>query len=208
MYSGQAMVHTSGAPRRRGPRAGDGRRDADRVVPSARRVRRHRAGGRRAPRGDGRDRGRRPAGRAARRDGRGDRGDPGPARARREGRPTTRPPSSPPAASSRCSTRSPSSAGWPASTRPGALAIYGPLIEQTLGNARALGIRAALTGPMTRGDRGHARRPPRGAARARARRPRPLRRRGRTRDRPRRGPWRADTGGCRRPRASSLATAV
>ena len=36
----------------------------------------------------------------------------------------------------------------------GALAIYGPLIEQTLGNARALGIRAALTGPITRGDRG------------------------------------------------------
>ncbi len=36
----------------------------------------------------------------------------------------------------------------------GALAIYGPLIEGTLGNARALGIRAALTGPMTRGDRG------------------------------------------------------
>jgi predicted short-subunit dehydrogenase-like oxidoreductase (DUF2520 family) len=36
----------------------------------------------------------------------------------------------------------------------GSLAIYGPLIEQTLGNASALGIRAALTGPMTRGDRG------------------------------------------------------
>ena len=36
----------------------------------------------------------------------------------------------------------------------GALSIYGPLIEQTLGNARALGIRAALTGPMTRGDVG------------------------------------------------------
>jgi len=36
----------------------------------------------------------------------------------------------------------------------GSLAIYGPLIEQTLGNARALGIRAALTGPMTRGDVG------------------------------------------------------
>ncbi len=36
----------------------------------------------------------------------------------------------------------------------GALAIYGPLIEGTLGNARALGIRAALTGPMTRGDVG------------------------------------------------------
>jgi predicted short-subunit dehydrogenase-like oxidoreductase (DUF2520 family) len=36
----------------------------------------------------------------------------------------------------------------------GSLAIYGPLIEQTLGNARALGIRTALTGPMTRGDIG------------------------------------------------------
>ena len=36
----------------------------------------------------------------------------------------------------------------------GSLAIYGPLIEQTLGNARALGIRDALTGPITRGDRG------------------------------------------------------
>jgi predicted short-subunit dehydrogenase-like oxidoreductase (DUF2520 family) len=36
----------------------------------------------------------------------------------------------------------------------GSLAIYGPLIEQTLGNARTLGIRAALTGPITRGDAG------------------------------------------------------
>lgn len=36
----------------------------------------------------------------------------------------------------------------------GSLAIYGPLIEGTLGNARTLGIRAALTGPMTRGDVG------------------------------------------------------
>jgi predicted short-subunit dehydrogenase-like oxidoreductase (DUF2520 family) len=36
----------------------------------------------------------------------------------------------------------------------GSLAIYGPLIEGTLGNARALGIGAALTGPMTRGDVG------------------------------------------------------
>ena len=36
----------------------------------------------------------------------------------------------------------------------GALAVYGPLVEGTLGNARALGIRAALTGPMTRGDAG------------------------------------------------------
>jgi predicted short-subunit dehydrogenase-like oxidoreductase (DUF2520 family) len=36
----------------------------------------------------------------------------------------------------------------------GALAIYGPLIEGTLGNARALGIPAALTGPIIRGDSG------------------------------------------------------
>jgi len=36
----------------------------------------------------------------------------------------------------------------------GSLAIYGPLIEQTLANARGLGIDAALTGPATRGDRG------------------------------------------------------
>ena len=36
----------------------------------------------------------------------------------------------------------------------GALAVYGPLIEGTLGNARALGIRQALTGPVTRGDAG------------------------------------------------------
>jgi len=40
----------------------------------------------------------------------------------------------------------------------GALAVYGGLIEQTLGNARALGIQAALTGPMTRGDIGTLRR--------------------------------------------------
>jgi predicted short-subunit dehydrogenase-like oxidoreductase (DUF2520 family) len=36
----------------------------------------------------------------------------------------------------------------------GSLAIYGRLIEGTLGNARALGIAAALTGPITRGDVG------------------------------------------------------
>lgn len=36
----------------------------------------------------------------------------------------------------------------------GSLAIYGPLIEGTLGNARALGVRAALTGPIARGDVG------------------------------------------------------
>ncbi len=56
----------------------------------------------------------------------------------------------------------------------GALAIYGPLIEQTLGNARALGIRAALTGPMTRGDVGTLEAPPRGAARRTPRTSSPL----------------------------------
>ena len=36
----------------------------------------------------------------------------------------------------------------------GALAIYLPLVEQTLGNARSLGIAGALTGPAVRGDAG------------------------------------------------------
>ena len=36
----------------------------------------------------------------------------------------------------------------------GSLAIYGPLIEGTLGNARALGVAASLTGPIARGDLG------------------------------------------------------
>ena len=69
-----------------------------------------------------------------------------------------------------------------------------PLIEGTLGNARALGIRAALTGPITRGDIGtldaH-------LAALRAHAPGVLelyRGRGPTRGRPRGGPWRAGTG--------------
>jgi predicted short-subunit dehydrogenase-like oxidoreductase (DUF2520 family) len=40
----------------------------------------------------------------------------------------------------------------------GSLAVYGRLAEQTLANARALGIAAALTGPVTRGDSGTLRR--------------------------------------------------
>jgi predicted short-subunit dehydrogenase-like oxidoreductase (DUF2520 family) len=36
----------------------------------------------------------------------------------------------------------------------GALAIYGRLMEQTLANARANGVAAALTGPIVRGDAG------------------------------------------------------
>ena len=34
----------------------------------------------------------------------------------------------------------------------GSLAVYGRLVEQTLANARAIGVNAALTGPITRGD--------------------------------------------------------
>ena len=36
----------------------------------------------------------------------------------------------------------------------GSLAIYGRLVEQTLANARSIGVNAALTGPITRGDVG------------------------------------------------------
>ena len=36
----------------------------------------------------------------------------------------------------------------------GALAVYGRLIEQTLANARSMGVAAALTGPVPRGDSG------------------------------------------------------
>lgn len=36
----------------------------------------------------------------------------------------------------------------------GAVAIYGRLMEQTLANARAVGVAAALTGPIVRGDAG------------------------------------------------------
>jgi predicted short-subunit dehydrogenase-like oxidoreductase (DUF2520 family) len=36
----------------------------------------------------------------------------------------------------------------------GALAVFGPLAAQALGNARALGIADALTGPAVRGDAG------------------------------------------------------
>ena len=98
----------------------------------------------------------------------------------------------------------------------GSLAIYGPLIEGTLGNARALGIRAALTGPMTRGDVGtleaHL------ATRSRLLRlahrgPRNLRLRARRRRKRRRGPprgrsgrvaWRAGTGGIKEDARTAL----
>jgi predicted short-subunit dehydrogenase-like oxidoreductase (DUF2520 family) len=37
---------------------------------------------------------------------------------------------------------------------PGALAVYGRLLEQTLANAKSGGVEAALTGPIARGDAG------------------------------------------------------
>ena len=57
----------------------------------------------------------------------------------------------------------------------GSLAIYGPLIEGTLGNARALGIRAALTGTDDPRRHRHAGGPSRDLARARPGRPRSVR---------------------------------
>lgn len=36
----------------------------------------------------------------------------------------------------------------------GSLAVYGPLVRQALADAEALGVSAALTGPVVRGDRG------------------------------------------------------
>ena len=81
----------------------------------------------------------------------------------------------------------------------GAMAIYGPLIDGTLANARALGVDAALTGPITRGDTGTLARPPRRAARPRPGRAGPVSRRRGTGDRHRLAPWHAGTGACGRP---------
>ena len=161
MYGGQAMVHTSGALGAEvlAPAMAAGTQigafhplvafaDTERAVAALH--------GR-----DGRDRGRRPAGGAARRDGRGD---------RRDGRSGSRPGSK--AAYHAAAVLA--AGGFVALLdaiaelgrvagldEAGSLAIYGPLIEGTLGNARALGIRAALTGPITRGDVGTLERAPR-----------------------------------------------
>ena len=104
--------------RGRGPRPGHGRRDADRLVPSAGRLRRHRAGRRRAPRRDRGDRRRRPAGRDARRHGRGRRCDGRPPRAGLEGGLSRGRGPGRRRASWPSSTPSPSLVGWPGSTRP------------------------------------------------------------------------------------------
>ena len=163
MYSGQAMVHTSGAARRRGPRARRWRPGprSGRSIRSSRSPTLERAvaalhGATVAIEGD--DQLADLLARMAEAIGGACRSGSRPARSR----PITRPPSWPPAASSPSSTRSPSWAGSPASTRRAALAIYGPLIEQTLGNARALGIRRRPDRTDHPRRPGHARRPPRG----------------------------------------------
>ena len=89
----------------------------------------------------------------------------------------------------------------------GSLAIYGPLIEGTLGNARALGIRAALTGPMTRGDVGTLEAHLATLAAHAPGRPRSVRRRGAPGGRSGRSPWRAGTGGLGR-RCANCSTAA
>ena len=107
--------------------------------------------------------------RPARPHGGGARRDAGPPGARAPSPPTTRPRSSPPAASIALLDAIAELGRLAGLDEAGSLAVYGPLIEQTLGNARALGIAGGLTGPMTRGDRGH----DRGATSRRSRATRP-----------------------------------
>ena len=195
MYSGQAMIHTSGALGAEvlAPAMAAGTQvgafhplvafaDTERAVAGA-------------PRRDRRHRGRRPARGAARRHGRGD---------RRDGRSAW-----PPGSKAAYHAAAVLAAGGFVALldaiaelgrvagldEAGSLAIYGPLIEGTLGNARALGIRAALTGPMTRGDVGTLRAHLDTLRRERTRCPRSLPRRGQPRDRSGRVAGRAGTGG-------------
>ena len=197
------MVHTSGAARRRGPRAGDGRRDAGRRVPSARRVRRHSsAPSRRSTARRSRSRATTSSSALLARMAEAIGATAGPARARAR-KPAYHAAAVLAAGGFVALLDAIAELGRVAGLdEAGSLAIYGPLIEQTLANARALGIGAALTGPIDPRRRGHARRPPRGAARA----TRPdvaaaLPRRSAEREIAlAEAPWRADTGGRRRPR--------
>ena len=100
-----------------------------------------------------------------------------------------------------------SSAAWPAWTRPGALAVYLPLVEQTLGQRRGAGHRAALDRPVHARRRGTLARAPRGAA---SHAPdvagRSIAPSARARDRARRRAGLVDTGGRRPARATALAS--
>ena len=170
LYAGQAIVHTSGLLGAEVLAAGAGGRDAGGRVPPAGRVRRPRPGARGARRRDDRDRGRRRARGAPRRHGRGD---------RRPSRSGSRRARRPPTTRRRCSRRAASSAlldtireiaAAMGLDEAGALRIYLPLLEQTVANARALGVARALTGPGDPRRRGDGGRPPRRARGRRARR--------------------------------------
>ena len=154
LYSGQALVHTSGLlgaevlepAMAAGTQAGGFHplvafADVDRALDGV--------AGR-----DHRGRGRRPARRVlaelAESIG-GDAGSPRPGLARP---PITRPRCWPPAAWSPCSMPSREVAAVAGLDEAGAMAVYLPLARQALANARALGIAASLTGPFLRGDAG------------------------------------------------------
>ena len=135
LYGGQALVHTSGRARAEvlAPAMAAGTQIG--VVPPARRLRRHGAGCRGAPRRDGRGRGRRPAGGPAGRDGRGDRAPSRAAGRRAPSPPTTRRRSWPPAASIALLDAIAELGRVAGLDEAGSLAVYRPLVEQTLGNA-------------------------------------------------------------------------
>ena len=197
LYSGQALVHTSGGRSRR-RRSSEPAMAAGGVAGSIRCWSRSPTRSRAVaavPRRDDRRRGRRPAGCPARRRGPpairearavrlapGDEGGlscRGGARRRRLRRPARRDRRARPGSEL---------------DETGALSIYGPLIEQTLGNARALGIRAALTGPMTRGDVGTLEAHLRALANKHTGCPAAVSCGCRTGDPAGRGAWRTDTG--------------
>ena len=155
LYAGQAVVHTSGAL---GADVLEHRScggEPDRVVPSARRVRRPGWRPRRARLArPWRSRATRTSSRSWpswRRT-----SAPSPCACPRVARPRITPPlSSPRAASSASSTASPRSPGAPASTRLGALAdLRAPHPPEPRQRASAWGSTSALTGPFVRGDEG------------------------------------------------------
>ena len=193
-WSTPAARSTPRSSRRRMAAGHPGRR-----VPPARRLRRHRAGRRGPPRRHDRDRGRRPAGRRCsptwprpRRDGRS-----GWRPARR--RPTTRRRSSRPAASSRCSTPSPSWAGWPGSTRPAPSRSTARSSSRRWATPGPSGSAAALTGPIDPRRPRDARAPTSPRSRAHAPDALPLYRAAAEREIAlAERPWRAGTGARRR----------
>ncbi len=153
LYSGQAIVHTSGlhgaeilAP---ALAAGTQRR----LLPPARRVRRARARARGAARGHGGDRGRRRAPRPSGRDG--DSLGASPVRLAPGSKPAYHAAAVLAAGGLIALLDVVAAVAAPTGLdEAGALAVYGPLAAQALANARDLGTGPALTGPVVRGDAG------------------------------------------------------